>query len=209
MLVFAFAAGIDWVWEITVIPLMFFVLAAGVLGPSGGTRKGRRHSRFEEAQLSGVHRIVSAMAAIVAIVLIAVPLAGTSLIRQSQSLFRDGKLESSLSKAKNASRLQPYSAMADIQISLVQAELGNEQEALAAALDATENDPFNWRTWYVLEGAAERAGRPGLAKRAMRVSRSLRLTARSVSMTTDRVSAHLRLLTYYHRMYSSRWVADS
>ena len=80
---FATSAAVDWVWELTVIPVVFMLLAAAILGPSAETR-GRETSRFDGA-LPTPARLAAVAVAVVGIVAVAIPLAGATSVRDSQS----------------------------------------------------------------------------------------------------------------------------
>lgn len=180
---FAVAAGVDWAWELTVLPVVFFVLAAGVAGADAqAVRSDEAPARDGPPGWAG--RIPIAAAAVVMIILIAVPLAGATLYRSSKSSVRSGDLERALDEARQASDLQPYSASAKVQIAQVLNLLGRNGEAAEAAEQATDEEPGNWRNWLVLtqslkEVSPDRAR--ASAKRAEGLnpkSRTLRITVR-------------------------------
>ena len=161
MAAFAVAAGIDWAWEMTVLPVMFFVLAAGIVGAESGylifpkTTVLPETSVLKSAPPRGTTsgwraRIPVAVGALVAIALIAVPLAATTAFRDSQTAVRAGKIEQSLDDAQRAVSLQPYSASAKVQEAQVLNLLGRGDEAADVAREATEDEPGNWRNWLVL-----------------------------------------------------------
>lgn len=150
MVAFAVASGIDWAWELTVLPLMFFALVAGVVGPSAESRRGRKHSRFRSRPFDWKVKAGFGVVGVLAVVAIGIPLAGTSLVRSSQTLAREGNLSEALAKADDAVRVQPYSATAEVQRALVLNELGSESEAIRAARRAVDSEPTNWKNWYVL-----------------------------------------------------------
>ena len=157
MTAFAVAAGIDWAWEMTVLPVMFFVLAAGILGAESGNpilavlpETSVRPVPTRSAPPGWRTRIPIAVGALVAIALIAVPLAATNAFRDSQAALRAGDVEQSLDDAQRAVSLQPYSASAKVQEAQVLAVLGRNVEAADIAREAIEEEPVNWRNWLVL-----------------------------------------------------------
>lgn len=183
MVAFAVAAGIDWAWELTVLPVMFLILAAASLGPGAESRRGRKTSRFTPAVFSGKEKLGFGVVGIIAIVAIAIPLAGTSLVRDSQSLFRDGDLEGALEQADRATGIQPYSATALDQKALVLLADRRPDEALGAALDAVDHERTNWRTWFVLESVYRALGDERRADHA--VARATALNTRSRFLDAD------------------------
>ncbi len=168
MAAFAVAAGIDWVWELTVIPVVFAVLVAAVFGPSAQSRRGRRTSRFDSPPTGGGFRVGVGLASLLALAIIFIPLQGTNELRSSQELFRAGDLEGALRKADKAAELQPYSASAHVQQALLLEEMGDSRAALAPAREATREEPNNWRNWLVRSQIATSAGRQREAATSLR-----------------------------------------
>lgn len=168
MTAFAVAAGIDWAWEMTVLPVAFLVLAAAVFGPDDETREGRRFDPGNRERLAIWQKASAVLVSLAAMTVIILPLAGTSLVRESQSLYREGDVTGSLDKAEQAVKVQPYSSTAEIQVALLQSGMGDRAEALESAREATRDDPYNWRTWLVLSRIAGQNGLTGLAARADR-----------------------------------------
>lgn len=175
MTAFAVAAGIDWAWEITVLPAIFFILAAGVLGPGAESRRGRRSSRFSVVNLNWKKRSALGLASVVALVIIALPLVGTTLIRQSQEAFRAGDTSEALNKADRAIDIQPYSASAEMQIALIKAQMGDREAAMSAAADAIEHEPTNWKTWFVMGDLSGKFGDEKQAKSSFSKAASLNI----------------------------------
>jgi hypothetical protein len=163
MVAFAVAAGVDWAWELTVLPVMFFALVAAVLGPeiSAG------HGSLERPGLR--FRLVGAAVSLLAVLAITVPMLGTEALESSQQAVRAGDLERALDDADRAVRLQPYAASPRIQQAQVLELLGRHDEAIQPVFDAIDRERENWRNWLVLsqilrktspegaDGALERA----------------------------------------------------
>ena len=177
MIAFAVAAGIDWAWELTVLPVAFLVLFAATSGPAAQSRKGHRTSRFDTAPVTFGGRAATVLTSLVVIAIIALPMIGTTLVRDSQSKYKEGDIEGALADAQRASHVQPYSASADMQVALVQAKLGEKDEALMSAIEATKNESTNWRTWYVLAQVSDEFGLSRQAEIAH--ARALKLNTRS------------------------------
>ncbi len=166
MVAFGVAAGIDWAWELTVLPAAFLVLVAAVCGPDAEVKSGRGNRSDLRLPFLLPARVGFGAVSIVALLVIAIPMIGTQRILDSQALYREGDPAAALEKAEGAHDLMPWSAQADIQIALLQAEAGGGQAALEAARAATEDDPYNWQAWYVLSGIAGREGQEDLALEA-------------------------------------------
>jgi hypothetical protein len=163
---FAITGAVDWVWQIPVLPVAFLLLASTVL-PASAPR-GARAAGFPWAG-----RLAGIVAAVVAIALIAVPLASTSLLRDSEADARSGDYGKALEAARSAERLQPGAASPRLQQALLLEELGDLAAASQAASDATEREATNWRPWLVLARIEAARGRVAAAVRAFRQARSL------------------------------------
>jgi O-antigen ligase len=141
---FAVAAGVDWVWQIAVIPVALLLLAGAIL------RSRRRSSEVAITERPLAARLIMAGVALIGLVAIAIPLASTEAVRASQEQFRSQNLTGALDEARTADNLQPYSATASLQEALVLEAQGNFDEALAAAKSAASEGSADWRNWLVL-----------------------------------------------------------
>lgn len=188
MTAFAVAAGIDWTWELTVLPVIFLVLAAGVLGPSAYSRKGRTASRFRKARLDWKLRISLVAASFASLVLIALPLASTILVRKSQESFRGGNDDNALEQANRAIDIQPYSASALVQKSLVLSDLDRTTDAVSAAKKATDEEAVNWRNWYALGLALRNAGERERAVAAFDRAANLNVRSAFLASSSERAA---------------------
>lgn len=163
---FATAAAIDWAWELTVLPVAFFLLAAAVLcAREPGEDELPASHRFVRLTLPSL--------SLVAVVIVAIPMASTEAIGQSQANVQNGTLSDALSEATTAEAIQPYAATPKLQQALVLELRGNLPAAVQAARSATHEEPTNWRTWLVLSRLEAQAGNPGRATAAYRRARSL------------------------------------
>jgi tetratricopeptide (TPR) repeat protein len=114
-----------------------------------------------------------AAVAIAAIVAIAIPLASTTLLRQSEADARAGDLDGALAAARSAENVLPAAAAPRLQQALVLEELGDLAAAAAAARAAAEREPTNWRNWLVLSRLEARQGHAASAVRDYRRADSL------------------------------------
>jgi O-Antigen ligase len=172
---FAAAAGVDWVWQLPVIPAAFLLLAAAILGPFIEDR-GTPLRRL--AQIAGKRRGLLRRCAIIVLALaslfaIAVPLAAALAIQQSQADKRASQLGAALSEAQAAQSIQPYAASPRIQEALILKLRGDLNGAVSAARAATDAEPTNWRTWFVLSRLETERGNRAAADHAYQQARSL------------------------------------
>jgi hypothetical protein len=163
-LAFCVAAAFDWIWELPVIPVAFLLLASVVVtAGDGAARRG----------LGWRWRIGTAGVALAAIVAIAIPLASTALLRQSQRDARSGNLAAALDAARAAQSVQPYAASPRLQEALVLERFGQTAAAAAAARAAAEREETNWSTWLVLSRLEAKLGNASKAIDAYRRARGL------------------------------------
>jgi tetratricopeptide (TPR) repeat protein len=166
---FATAAAIDWVWEMTVIPVALLLLAAAVLRTSAGARRQAEGKTGKSVKA----RIALAALALVSLVVIAMPMLAVRDVRQSQADARAGRLDSALDAARSAERFEGFAATPNLQRALVLEAQGDLEEAAAAAREATRQESTNWRTWFTLSRIETERGQPEAAVDAYRTARSL------------------------------------
>ena len=157
---FAFSAGVDWMWELPVIPLATLLLVAAIFVNRGSAAHTSSPSRL--------HRIGFALAALVPIGLLAVVLAGASSVEQSRADVRAGALSTALERAVDAHAIDPDAATPLLQSALVREQAGNLAGATADARAAAEREPDNWRTWFVLSRLEARIGNAQASVEAFR-----------------------------------------
>jgi hypothetical protein len=163
---FFLTAAFDWMWQIPVLPVAMLLLAAALVG-------SRREEGVGASGFGLAPRLATIGVAVVAIVAIAIPLASTSLVRQSEADFREGDLQGALDAARSAQNAQPSAASPRLQQALVLEAAGELPAASTAARSATEKESTNWRTWLVLSRIEAERGRAAAAVAAYSEARSL------------------------------------
>jgi hypothetical protein len=164
---FFLTAAVDWMWQIPVLVVALLLLASVLVG------FGTRPDRNDRSGLSLVPRLAVAAAAVVAIVAIAIPLASTSRLRQSEFEARTGDLTAALEAARSAQNAQPSAASPRLQEALVLEAQGDLPSAAESARAATERESTNWRTWLVLARIEAERGRASAAVRDYRRAKAL------------------------------------
>jgi hypothetical protein len=168
---FSFTAIFDWMWQVPVLPVATLLLAA-VLVTNAVGRVGARDKRGP-APFPPLVRVAIAIAALVAIVAIAIPLGGTSLIRQSQDEARSNDLAAALDDARSAQNVQPDAAEPRLQEALVLETDGELPAAAEAARAATDREATNWRLWMVRSRIEAQLGHAAAAVQFYEKARSL------------------------------------
>ena len=167
---FLTAAAIDWVWEVTVIPVAFLLCRAAVLRTSAGSR--RQPSSETGGAESGPGSRLRPWR-VVSLVAIAIPMLAVRDVRQSQADARAGNLDGALDAARSAGSFEGFAATPNLQRALVLEAQGNLDAAAAAARDATSEESTNWRTWLTLSRIEAERGSAQAAVDAYRTARSL------------------------------------
>lgn len=164
---FLVAAGIDWVWQLAVLPVSFLLIAAAVIshepGPSDSPMR---------PSLIAI-RVCAGLTAVAALVAIFIPVSETQAVRKSQDQVREKSLDSALDDARSAERLEPYAASPKIQEALILELRGRLGLAAQAAEAATAAEATNWKTYFVLSRIEAERGRPASAVHAYRRAKSL------------------------------------
>ena len=164
---FCLTAISDWMWQIPVLAVTFLLLAAVLV--SADEQGGQARS----AGLRPALRAAAALVALAVIAAISVPLASTSLVRQSEADARAGDLPAALRAARSAQNAQPDAASPRLQEALVLEVQGELAAGAAAARAATERESTNWRTWLVLSRIEAELGDASAAVRDYRQARLL------------------------------------
>jgi hypothetical protein len=169
---FAFSAAIDWIWFIPVLPVALFVCAGVIFAPepadgADGSRslgaRRRLSSMLGKRDVRTALQASGVLACLAIIVVIAVPLAATEAVRESQALVQAGNLPGALERADEAVELQPYAAAGWLQEALVQEQAHNLGAALGDAEQAKDRQPVNWSNWLVLSRLEARTGHASAA----------------------------------------------
>ncbi len=170
---FIAVAVVDWVWELGVLPLIFFTLAAiAVAGGIEPRSPDRISSQLPRWRRYGERAVIAALS-IAALLVIALPLAGAAAIQRSQEAVADGALGTALSDARQAVAVQPYAAAPRIQEALVLEDQGKLGPALDAAREATRKEATNWRNWFIRSRLEARNGDAEAALSSYRKAKSL------------------------------------
>jgi O-antigen ligase len=160
---FVVSAGVDWAWQITVLPACFLLLAVALL--RGRTRESLPSSRLGVAGLMAL--------SVAALVALLVPLASATQLRDSQQAAGAMRYDPALRHAVNAGRLEPYGSSPALQRALVLELRGDLNGAVAAARTAERNEPMNWRAPFVLARLETERGHVNAALAAFRRARAL------------------------------------
>lgn len=179
---FAAAASFDWIWQIGVVPMVMMLLAAAgfaagrdplartaapsipVTAPAGRARAATRVL---------LPRLLLALGAALAIVLIAIPLASTVWFRASQAAAARGDLRQALADANTAQAIEPGAASPYLQRALVLEQANDIRGAEREISAAIAREPRNYVLWLTAERIATEADHPRVALADFLRARSL------------------------------------
>jgi O-Antigen ligase len=167
---FFVSAAVDWVWQLAVLPVCFFLLAAAVLSGTTAEADERRAPALRP-------RIAAGVIAVAALVALALPLSGAVAVRDSQGAAQRQDIPDALASATTAARVQPYAGTPQLQRALVLELDGNLAGAAVAARAAERREPTNWRPPLVLARIEAERGRIRAALAAMHRARALNKTS--------------------------------
>jgi O-antigen ligase len=155
-LAYAIGAGLDWMWELTVVSVVGIAAIGWALGGDGEAR-----------QRALPLRVVIPAIAVLAIVAQAIPLGSTLAIRDSQAAARRGELAEALADARTSRDVQPWAARPYLQLALVFEEGGRLPEARRSIRQAIDRDAEDWRLWLVRARLETKAGAISAARRSL------------------------------------------
>lgn len=168
---FAAANAIDWVWELTIVPVVAFIALGVLLAADSGERPvGSR-------QFGRLLRVAGAATGIVLAVAQAIPLLSEAALERSRSASASGSSEAALDAALTARDLQPWAPAPYLQLALVAEQEGDFVSAQAWIEDALERDRSDWRLWLLASRIQSEVGRIDAARAS--ISRARELNPRS------------------------------
>jgi hypothetical protein len=141
---FSLAAGIDWMWELTVVSLIGVVALA--LAATGS-------SELDEPAGPGRAGVAAAVG-LAAVALVATAANGAALVTsahlaESEDAVIRGDLVRALERAESARAVQPWAASPHLQRALVEEQAGRPRAARRSIESAIERSPDDWRLWLV------------------------------------------------------------
>jgi hypothetical protein len=147
---YAVGAGIDWMWELTVVSIVTFICLALLVGGATsepGAEPGHRPRLHGRRRRVGV--AVISIAAVLAVASEGNQLLAQAKIEASQSALARQDLDAAFSDAVDARDLQPWAATPYLQLAFVAEEQGQLLTASEAIAKATERAPDDWRLWLI------------------------------------------------------------
>ncbi len=158
-------------WELGVLPVIFFALAAIACGAreDGPVRRDRAAPLWRREG----GRIAVVAVALAGLVAIVPPLWGTVALERSYDAAAENRVDDALGAARSAISAQPYAASPRIQEAGLLQRQGSLARAATAARAAVDREPTNWQNWFFLSRIAAQSGDRNEAARARRRAEQL------------------------------------
>lgn len=174
LLAWAFAATIDWMWEMTAVTAVA-VICLGLMTRAGGEDRSRAEAGRPPRPRSrsfglGVAVIAAAWLVICAQ---ALPLLSELRIADSRAAAARGDFAAALEAAQGARTLQPWSSVPYRQMALIEEDRGRLGPARAHIADAIEREPRSFELWDIASRIESSAGNPAEARRSLERARRL------------------------------------
>lgn len=173
---YAVGAGVDWMWELTIVSVVAFICLGLLVGPGTAVRSLRLHDNRRPGRPLRSRLALGLPAAGAAWLILcvqAIPLLAGVAISQSQTASRAGDVNRALQEAATAQKIQPWAPTPYLQLALVYEQAGRFHPAHAAILKAIDHDPLDWRLWIVRVRLETKLGDIGSAIASLRRAREL------------------------------------
>jgi hypothetical protein len=145
---YAFAAGVDWMWELTVVSVVGIALLG--LVTSSATVPARGPEREPAFRWNIAARVALGLAGLFVIGAQAFSLLTNREIQASQNAVARGDLVAASKRADNARKIEPWAASPYEQLALVAEQAFEYDDATRWIRKAIARAPTDWRLWLTL-----------------------------------------------------------
>jgi tetratricopeptide (TPR) repeat protein len=171
---YAVGAGIDWMWELTVVSVVGLVLLGLLTGPATHERRRPQPAAPVRTRVRRVPVVAVALASVWLLICAqAVPLLAHVKIGDSQEAARRGDRTNALVDASAARKLEPWASSPYLQVALVLEDVGDLRGARTWIGYAIERDRNDWRLWLVAARIETKQGAIKAARASLARAKSL------------------------------------
>ncbi len=172
---FMVGAGIDWMWELTVVSVVGIVCLALLVGPATAGPRERVARRVP--RLGPAARAAAVGLCVIAVCLEGILFLSNMRLDQSQAAASRGDTRAATTVAQDAKSLQPWAASPYLQLALLREQSGDLRGARTRIGEALDRDNADWRLWLVSARLETEAG--NIAKARHDLGRAKMLNPRS------------------------------
>jgi len=183
---FVVAAGIDWMWELSIVGLVAIVALGILVGRA--TEASPRSAAVGSPLRRRVLRTAGVGVALAAILFVAVPMLAQNRLEASQAAAARGDAAAAIEAADDASAVQPWASTPYLQLALLEEQQGNLGAANRHVEDALERDRSDWSTWLVAARVQTKAGFIRRGRRSLRQAERLNRRSQLFEALRDRAS---------------------
>ena len=168
---YAVGAGIDWMWELTVVSVVGMTLLALLTGPATAvTSEPHPPDRTKSSSSRRLRRALVGAAALAGFALIvtqALPVLVDIKLNESETAVSAGDGDRAAAAAAAARDLQPWATTPYLQLALVYEQRGELPAADAAIGEAIERDSEDWRLWLIAARIEAKLGETESARQSL------------------------------------------
>ena len=168
---YAVAAGIDWMWQVTVVSVVGIGCLAVLTGRA--TELTQHPITSRRTPLNIALRVGVASIATAVIVVEAIPALADMRVRASQEAAARGDLQSAYEDAQGARAIEPWAASANTQLALIAEQGSNLKLADRWIHTALARDPRSWTIWLTAARIETKRGEIARARRSLARARKL------------------------------------
>jgi len=167
---YAFAAGVDWMWEMTVVSIVAFAMLGLLVSGSADGPEALRplRRRWQVATRGGFAGVGLLAAAALGLSLLA-----ERELQASNAAAARGDVAAALSRADSARKIEPWASRPYVQLALVSEQSGDYRAAEAWIQKAIARDRRNWQVWLLSARFEIGLGRYDAATADLRRARKL------------------------------------
>jgi O-Antigen ligase len=169
---YAVAAGIDWMWQVTVVSVLG-IACLGVLTGRATARVQHPVASAGRTPLNIALRVGVASVATAVIVVEAIPALADGRLRSSQEAAARGDLISAYADAQAARAIEPWAASSTTQLALIAEQGSNLKLADRWIHTALARDPRSWTIWLTAARIETKRGEIARARRSLARARKL------------------------------------
>lgn len=170
---FAVGAGIDWMWQLTIVALVGVICVGLLTGRATAAAEGAAAPAPARPRRMLALRAAAIAGCLVVIVAVGVGLLTQARLDASEAAATRGDNQEAVSAAQDARGLEPWATSPYLQLALLEEQAGNLRSARAWLADALDRDDRDWRLWLVSARIETKLGSIAEARRSFARARSL------------------------------------